>query len=122
MSAAQASDFSIGEFQLLKRLLFFHGRINLYRISKMILYFFFKNFIFTMIQLYYSFICLSSGQTFVDDWYITCYNLIFTAFPLCISAVTDTDINLKDEKEKKILLYYIEKIEINIKFFLLKDF
>ena len=101
MSAAQASDFSIGEFQLLKRLLFFHGRINLYRISKMILYFFFKNFVFTMIQLYYSFICLSSGQTFVDDWYITCYNLIFTAFPLCISALTDTDINLKDEKEKK---------------------
>ena len=101
MSAAQASDFSIGEFQLLKRLLFFHGRINLYRISKMILYFFFKNFVFTMIQLYYSFACLSSGQTFVDDWYITCYNLIFTAFPLCISALSDTDINLKDEKEKK---------------------
>ena len=101
MSAAQASDFSIGEFQLLKRLLFFHGRINLYRISKMILYFFFKNFVFTMIQLYYSFICLSSGQTFVDDWYITCYNLIFTALPLCVSALTDTDINLKDEKEKK---------------------
>lgn len=67
----------------------------------MILYFFFKNFVFTMIQLYYSFLCLASGQTFVDDWYITCYNLIFTALPLCISAVTDTDINLKDEKEKK---------------------
>ena len=42
MSAAQASDFAIGEFKLLKRLLFIHGRINLYRISKMILYFFTK--------------------------------------------------------------------------------
>ena len=40
MSAVQASDFAIGEFQILKRLLFYHGRNNLYRISKMILYFF----------------------------------------------------------------------------------
>ena len=49
MSAVQASDFSIGEFQLLKRLLFIHGRVNLYRISKMILYFFFKNFVFRLL-------------------------------------------------------------------------
>ena len=101
MSAAQASDFSIGEFQLLKRLLFIHGRINLFRISKMILYFFYKNFVFTMAQLYFSFICLASGQTFIDDWYITCYNLIFTALPLCVSALSDSDIDIKDGKEKK---------------------
>ena len=101
MSAAQASDFSLGEFHLLKRLLFIHGRVNLYRISKMILYFFYKNFVFTLLQLYFSFICLASGQTFIDDWYITCYNLIFTAFPLCISAISDSDIDIKDGKEKK---------------------
>ena len=53
MSAVQASDFSIGEFQILKRLLFIHGRINLYRISEMILYFFFKNFIFTIGQFFF---------------------------------------------------------------------
>ena len=84
LSAVQASDFAIGEFQLLRRLLFIHGRTNLYRISKMILYFFYKNFIFTMSQFYFSFLCLGSGQTIVDDWYITCYNLIFTALPLCV--------------------------------------
>ena len=54
-----------------------------------------------MVQLYFSFICLASGQTFIDDWYITCYNLIFTAFPLTISALTDSDIDIKDGKEKK---------------------
>ena len=101
MSAAQASDFAIGEFKLLKRLLFIHGRINLYRISKMILYFFYKNFVFTIIQFFFSFFSLVSGQTIIDDWYITCYNLIFTAFPLCIAAVTDTDIDINDQKEKK---------------------
>ena len=101
MSAVQASDFAIGEFKLLKRLLFIHGRINLYRISNMILYFFYKNFVFTLVQFYFSFYCLASGQTIIDDWYITCYNLIFTAFPLFISASTDSDIDLNDEKEKK---------------------
>ena len=45
MSAAKASDFSIGEFKLLKRLHFFHGRTNLNRISNLILYFFYKNII-----------------------------------------------------------------------------
>ena len=110
MSAAQASDFSIGEFQTLKRLLFIHGRINLFRISKMILYFFYKNFVFTLTQFYFSFFCLSSGQTFVDDWYITCYNLIFTAFPLGVAAITDTDIDLNDIKmvKKNLALLYKE--------------
>ena len=117
MSAAQASDFSIGEFQLLKRLLFIHGRTNLFRISKMILYFFYKNFVFTMAQLYFSFICLASGQTFIDDWYITCYNLIFTALPLCVSALSDTDIDIKDGKEKKNLCLLYKENRDNYKIF-----
>ena len=110
LSAAQASDFAIGEFKLLKNLLFIHGRINLYRISKMILYFFYKNFVFTLNQFYFAFLSLGSGQTFVDDWYITCYNLIFTAFPLCITAVTDSDIDLNDDRiiKKNLALLYRE--------------
>ena len=101
LSAAQSSDFAIGEFKLLQRLLFIHGRINLYRTSNMILYFFYKNFVFTLLQFFFSFFSLASGQTLIDDWYITCYNLIFTAFPLFVSATTDSDIDLNDEKEKK---------------------
>ena len=100
MNAAKASDFSIGEFKLLKRLLFFHGRNNLNRISKMILYFFYKNIIFTVAQLYFGPFSLLSGQTIMDDWYITCYNLIFTAIPLSIAALTDVDI-VEDEMNKE---------------------
>jgi phospholipid-transporting ATPase len=99
MSAANASDFAIGEFKLLKRLLFYHGRINLNRISKLILYFFYKNIIFTISQLFFCPMALSSGQTIFDDWYITCYNLIFTAVPLCISALTDFDVKEEDGKQ-----------------------
>jgi HAD superfamily hydrolase (TIGR01484 family) len=105
MSAVQACDFAIGEFQLLKRLLFIHGRSNLYRISKMIIYFFYKNFIFSFCQFYYSTRCLASGQSIIDEWYVTFYNLIFTSIPLCIRALTDTDIDLNNEKQNLALLY-----------------
>ena len=123
MSAVQASDFAIGEFQILKRLLFIHGRINLYRIGEMILYFFFKNFIFTMSQFYFSFMCLASGQTIIDDWYITCYNLVFTAFPLCVKAITDTDIDLNDTKniKKNLAILYKENRD-NYKIFTSRHF
>ena len=99
MSAANASDFAIGEFKLLKRLLFYHGRINLNRISKLILYFFYKNIIFTISQLFFCPFALSSGQTIFDDWYITCYNLIFTAVPLCVCALSDFDVKEEDGKQ-----------------------
>ena len=122
LSAAQAGDFSIGEFYLLKRLLFIHGRTNLYRISKMILYFFFKNFVFTIIQFYFSFVCLASGQTFIDDWYITCYNLVFTAIPLCIAALSDSDIDIKDGKEKKNLSLLYKENRDKYKIFSFKHF
>ena len=110
ISAAQAADFAIGEFKLLKRLLFFHGRANMNRISKMIIYFFYKNFIFTMTQFFFAFYNLSSGQTLMDDWYITCYNLVFTAFPLCVCSLTDIDIKEEDSEEckKKMPLLYKE--------------
>ena len=63
-----------------------------------------------MTQFYFSFFCLGSGQTFIDDWYITCYNLIFTAFPLCISALSDSDIDLNDNKvtKKNLAILYKE--------------
>jgi phospholipid-translocating P-type ATPase (flippase) len=99
MSAANASDFAIGEFKLLKRLLFYHGRVNLNRISKLILYFFYKNIIFTISQLFFCPLSLSSGQTIIDDWYITCYNLVFTAIPLCVTALTDFDLKEEDGKQ-----------------------
>jgi phospholipid-transporting ATPase len=118
MSAAKASDFSIGEFKLLKRLLFFHGRTNLNRISNLILYFFYKNIIFTISQLFFGPFSLLSGQTIIDDWYITCYNLVFTALPLCIAALTDIDLEEADlnKKEKELPLLYKESRDEKIIF------
>ena len=122
MSAAQSSDFSIGEFKMLKRLLFVHGRTYLYCISKMILYFFYKNFVFSLIQFYFSFFCLGSGQTFVDDWYITFYNLIFTALPLGISALSDSDIDFNSKKAKQNLALLYKENRDNYRIFSIGKF
>jgi phospholipid-translocating P-type ATPase (flippase) len=96
MRAVQASDFAIGEFKLLRRLLMFHGRINNIRISEMILYFFFKNFVFTILHFYYGFYNNFSGQTVVDDWFISLFNMIFTALPLGVRALSDFDLKPDD--------------------------
>jgi len=61
----------------------------------MILYFFYKNMIFTIPQFFFAFYSAYSAQTFFDDWYITFYNLFFTALPLIIRATFDQDINYK---------------------------
>lgn len=58
----------------------------------MILYFFYKNFVFTIPQFYFSFYCGYSGQTTFDDWYITFYNMILTALPLMARALLEKDV------------------------------
>ncbi len=78
MRSIQTSDFVIGEFKILRRLLFFHGRSNNNRISNMNIYF--LNFIFIILQFVYSFFYIGSGQTIIDDWFITCYSLYCITF------------------------------------------
>ena len=95
MRAVQSSDFALPEFQGLWRLLFVHGRWSYIRISEMILYFFYKNMIFTIPQFYFAFVCAFSAQSVFDDFYITLYNLVFTAFPLLFRAGFEQDVNYK---------------------------
>lgn len=93
MMAVQASDFAIGEFQFLWRLILHHGRWNYIRVAEMILYFFYKNIVFTIPQFFFAFVSAYGGQTVFDDWYISIYNAIFTALPLIVRAVLDQDVN-----------------------------
>ena len=109
MLAVQSSDFAIGEFKYLRRLLFFHGRNSLNRTSQMILYFFYKNFVFTILQFYFAFYNIASGQSLIDDWYITLFNLLFTALPLGVQALSNFDILESDGEiahELMPLMYY----------------
>lgn len=96
LRASQNSDFAVHEFKSLWNLVFFHGRLNYIRIADFILYFFYKNFIFTIPQFYFAFHSLYSGATVFEDYYITFYNMIFTALPITAKAIFECDLNYKN--------------------------
>ena len=96
MRAVQSGDFAIGEFKILNRLLFYHGRNSYIRNSECIFYFFYKNLVFTLVLFIYGFYCNFSGQTIIDDWYIAVYNMLFTSLPLGARACLDYDIRPDD--------------------------
>ena len=58
----------------------------------MILYFFYKNMLFTIPQFSFAFYCGYSGQTVFDDVYISLYNLVFTSLPLVVRAILEQDV------------------------------
>lgn len=58
----------------------------------MILYFFYKNMLFTIPQFIFAFYCGFSAQTVFDDIYISLYNLVFTSLPLVIRAIFEQDV------------------------------
>ena len=93
MRAVQSSDFGLGEFRLLWRLVLVHGRWNYMRNAEMILYFFFKNAVFTIPQFLYAFASVFSAGSVFEAFYIMFYNLIFTSLPLLFKAVFEQDIN-----------------------------
>ena len=102
MRAVQASDYAIGEFQGLSRLLLVHGRWCYIRITEMIIYFFYKNILFTLPQFYFAFQNGYSANSVYEDWYLSLYNMIFTALPLLIKAIFEQDINYKMDVTKLI--------------------
>lgn len=58
----------------------------------MILYFFYKNMLFTIPQFYFAFYCAFSAQSFFDDTYISLFNIVFTSVPLIIRALLQQDV------------------------------
>ncbi|KAJ8673481.1 hypothetical protein QAD02_004743, partial [Eretmocerus hayati] len=96
MQAVLASDYSIGQFRFLERLLMVHGRWSYYRMSKFLRYFFYKNFAFTLCHIWFAFFCGFSAQTVFDPMYISVYNLFYTSLPVLAVGVLDQDVNDKN--------------------------
>ena len=69
----------------------------------MILYFFYKNMLFTVPQFLFSFYCAYSGQTVFEDWYVSFYNLFFTSIPLIVRAVFEQDVYYLTKADDKTL-------------------
>jgi len=93
MSAVQASDYAIPEFRMIWRLMFVHGRWNYMRVSELILYFTYKSIQFTVPRIIFTFYNGFSGQPIYDDFYMSLYNVLFTAVPLLVRALFEQDVN-----------------------------
>uniref|UniRef100_A0A7N9AZ51 Phospholipid-transporting ATPase n=1 Tax=Mastacembelus armatus TaxID=205130 RepID=A0A7N9AZ51_9TELE len=93
MQAVLSSDYSFAQFRYLQRLLLVHGRWSYLRMCKFLRYFFYKNFTFTFVHFWYAFYCGFSAQTVYDEWFITLYNLVYTALPVLGLSLFDQDVN-----------------------------
>lgn len=89
--AARASDFAIGEFKILSRLLFLHGRESYRRNSYLILYNFYKNIILLLPHFWIAFESCFSGRFVFEQINFQFYNLFFTSVPIIIYAVFDQE-------------------------------
>lgn len=81
LQAACASDYSIAQFRFLNKLLFVHGAWSHHRLTKLILYSFYKNICLYFIEFWFAIMNGFSGQILFERWSIGLYNVVFTAAP-----------------------------------------
>lgn len=93
--AVLASDYSIGQFKFLGRLLLVHGRYSYLRMCAFLRYFFYKNFAFTVCQLWYAFYNGGSAMTNFDDVFISFFNVTFCTLPIMIVGIYEQDVSPK---------------------------
>ncbi|GJD09893.1 Phospholipid-transporting ATPase 3 [Galdieria sulphuraria] len=92
MQAVMASDYAIGQFYLLSRLLGVHGRYNFIRAVKLIFYSLYKNMMLVLVQAWFAFFNKFSGQTIIDSWILQFFNLFITSLPPLALGTFEKDI------------------------------
>ncbi|KAI5821040.1 hypothetical protein BZA77DRAFT_336364 [Pyronema omphalodes] len=95
LQAARSADVSIAQFRFLRKLLLVHGSWSYQRISKVILYSFYKNITLYMTQFWYSFQNAFSGQVIYESWTLSFYNVFFTVLPPLVMGIFDQFISAR---------------------------
>ncbi|KIK68995.1 hypothetical protein GYMLUDRAFT_35032 [Collybiopsis luxurians FD-317 M1] len=89
LQAARSADVAISQFRYLKKLLLVHGSWSYRRLSKLILYSFYKNITLYMTQFWFSFFNNFSGQIAYESWTLSLYNVVFTVLPPLVIGIFD---------------------------------
>mmetsp|Transcript_15420 Transcript_15420/g.30739 ORF Transcript_15420/g.30739 Transcript_15420/m.30739 type:complete len:1231 (+) Transcript_15420:239-3931(+) len=90
--AVNNSDYAIGQFRFLRKLLLVHGRWNYRRTCKVCLYMFYKNVCYVVPQFLFGLYCMMSGQPIYHDFIYQMYNTMYTATPIVIYGILDRDV------------------------------
>ncbi|XP_021314521.1 phospholipid-transporting ATPase 1 isoform X2 [Sorghum bicolor] len=91
--AVMASDFAMGQFRFLKRLLLVHGHWNYQRIAYMILYNFYRNAVFVLMLFWYILYTAYSATLALTDWSSVFYSLIYTSVPTVVVGILDKNLS-----------------------------
>lgn len=77
----------------------------------MIIFFFYKNILFTLMQFYFAFTCSFSRKSFYDDWVITFFNMLFTSTSIVIFSLIERDLVSRPQERLQgdIYLYFFGK-------------
>ena len=93
--AVMSSDYAIGQFRFLQRLVLVHGRWSYRRLGETIANFFYKNIIWTFTIFWYQIYCNFDMTYLYDYTYILLFNLAFTSLPVIFMGVLDQDVSDK---------------------------
>eukprot|EP00051_Salpingoeca_urceolata_P018251 m.255083 g.255083 ORF g.255083 m.255083 type:complete len:1504 (+) comp19155_c0_seq3:182-4693(+) len=103
--AVAASDFAIGQFRFLNRLLLVHGRYSYMRMGTFIRFFFYKNIVATLGQFWFALVSAYSAQTIYDPVELTLYNVFFTSFGVIAMGILEQDVSPEASTTRYPLLY-----------------
>ncbi|EEH16420.1 hypothetical protein PABG_06507 [Paracoccidioides brasiliensis Pb03] len=93
--AVMSSDYAIGQFRFLQRLVLVHGRWSYRRLGETIANFFYKNLVWTFALFWYSIYNNFDGSYLFDFTYIILVNLAFTSLPVILMGILDQDVDDK---------------------------
>lgn len=97
--AVRSSDYAIGQFRFLEKLLLVYGRQGYKKISKFICYYFYKNILAIFTEIYFTFYNGYSGNLYFADYLSTMYNAFFTSWPVLVTFVFEKDVDLNIVKK-----------------------
>eukprot|EP00930_Biecheleria_cincta_P077727 TRINITY_DN6502_c0_g1_i2.p1 TRINITY_DN6502_c0_g1~~TRINITY_DN6502_c0_g1_i2.p1 ORF type:complete len:1452 (+),score=232.40 TRINITY_DN6502_c0_g1_i2:80-4435(+) len=89
--AVNNSDFAIGQFRYLERLLFVHGRWNYRRACKFTNFTFWRNMVYVLMIVYYTQMSGFSGTSLYEDWIRLSFNAL-CSLPILAVGSMDQDV------------------------------
>ncbi|KAJ7961065.1 Phospholipid-transporting ATPase [Quillaja saponaria] len=93
--AVMASDFAMGQFRFLKRLLLVHGHWNYQRVGYLVLYNFYRNAVFVLMLFWFILCTAFSTTSALTDWSSVFYSVIYTSIPTIVVGILDKDLSHK---------------------------
>lgn len=92
LQAARSLDYLIAQFRYLVKLLLVHGRYNYVRTTKFVIFTFYKEFMFYLLQAVFQSQTLFTGTLLYEPWSLLMFNTLFTSLPVLCVGIVEKDL------------------------------